>query len=42
VQRYQTDKVTLPSGASLTGIATSTASATGTGATGAGTAGTGP
>jgi len=42
VQRYQTDKVQLPSAASLTGIPASTVAPTGTGATGAGTAGTGP
>jgi pilus assembly protein CpaD len=42
VQRYQTDKVQLPSAASLSGFAASTAGPTGAGATGAGTAGTGP
>lgn len=42
VQRYQTDKVQLPSAASITGISAATAAPTGTGATGAGTAGTGP
>lgn len=42
VQRYQTDKVTLPSAASLAGFAASTAGPTGAGATGAGTAGTAP
>lgn len=42
VQRYQTDKVQLPSAASLTGIPAASAAPTGAGATGAGTAGTGP
>jgi pilus assembly protein CpaD len=42
VQRYEADKVTLPSATSLAGFAGATAGATGAGATGAGTAGTAP
>jgi pilus assembly protein CpaD len=42
VQRYQADKVQLPTAAGLTSIPASSAGPTGGGATGAGTAGTGP
>lgn len=42
VQRYQADKVQLPSAAALTNIPAASSAPTGAGATGAGTAGTGP
>ncbi len=42
VQRYQADKVQLPSAAGLTNIPAASIAPTGAGATGAGTAGTGP
>jgi pilus assembly protein CpaD len=42
VQRYQSDKVVLPTPTGLTSIAAPTTAATGSGATGAGTAGSAP
>lgn len=42
VQRYQSDKVVLPAGASLSPIGATSLGATGSGATGAGTAGSAP
>jgi hypothetical protein len=42
VQRYQADKVQLPSATALTSIAAASTGATGSGATGAGTAGSQP